>query len=52
MNGQTSQVTVCISGGDEVPYANITLQFEAPASNHFGKQAIHGVVRRTSFDEH
>lgn len=50
-NGETSELTVCISGGEEVPYANITLQFGAPASSHFGKQAINGVIRRTSFDD-
>lgn len=51
-NGEPSQLTVCISGGAEVPYANITLQFKMPASNHFGSQAINGVVRHASFEEH
>jgi hypothetical protein len=45
-NGETSQLTVCISGGAEVPYANITLQFGLPASSHLGSQAINGVVRK------
>jgi len=43
--GQPSQLTLCLSGGTGVPYANITLQFGSPASKHFGSQAIHGVVR-------
>jgi hypothetical protein len=51
-SGGTSQLTVCVSGGPNVPYANVTLQFGKPASMHFGSQAIHGVVRHASFDEH
>lgn len=45
-----SQLQVCIDGGTAVatvvPLSNITLVFGAPASGHFGTQAIHGVVRR------
>lgn len=43
-------VTICILGGDDVKYSNLTLQFAAPgpnemnASSHFGQQPIHGVV--------
>jgi hypothetical protein len=51
-SGGTSPLTVCVSGGPNVPYANVTLQFGKPASTHFGSQAIHGVVRHASFDEH
>jgi hypothetical protein len=47
----SSQLQVCIDGGTAVatvvPNANITLVFGAPASGHFGGQAIHGVVRKT-----
>jgi hypothetical protein len=47
----SSQLQVCIDGGTDVatvvPHANITLVFGAPASGHFGSQAIHGVVRKT-----
>jgi hypothetical protein len=52
--GQPSQLTLCLSGGTGVPYANITLQFGSPASTHFGSQAIHGVIRKTggSDDDH
>ncbi len=39
-----SPVTICITGGTRVEYANITIAFGAPASSHFGPQAIHGVV--------
>jgi hypothetical protein len=52
-----STLTVCITGGNvsvdpehAIPYSNITLQFGAPASGHFGPQAIHGVVRSFSDD--
>jgi hypothetical protein len=46
-NGEKSQLTVCITGSNDVPFSNITLQF-APgsnASNHFGTVPINGVVR-------
>jgi hypothetical protein len=42
----TSMLTVCVTGGPEVEYSNVTLVFGPPASNHFGLQAIHGVVRK------
>jgi hypothetical protein len=51
-SGGTSKLTVCVSGGPTVSYENVTLQFGKPASMHFGSQAIHGVVRHASFDEH
>jgi hypothetical protein len=41
----TSTLQVCVTGGKEVPYSNITLVFGGPAATHFGTQAIHGVVR-------
>ena len=42
-----SALQVCINGGSEVEFSNISLQFltGAPAIGHFGSQAIHGVVR-------
>ena len=47
----SSQLQVCIDGGTAVatvvPNSNITLVFGAPASGHFGTQAIHGVVRKS-----
>jgi hypothetical protein len=44
----TSTPQVCVTGGNEVPYSNMTMVFGGPATNHFGPQAIHGVVRRPS----
>jgi len=50
----SSTLQVCVTGGDlvqySVPYSNITLVFGAPATSHFGTQAIHGVVRSVVFD--
>jgi len=43
---EPSQLQVCIDGGTDVAYSNVTLVFGTPASNHFGSQVIHGVVRR------
>jgi hypothetical protein len=42
-----STLTVCVTGGTEVEFSNVTLEFAAmsPASGHFGSNAIHGVVR-------
>ena len=45
-DGQTSQLTVCVTGGNQVGFSNVTLVFGAPASGHFGSQAINGAVRR------
>ncbi len=42
----TSTLTVCVTGGTDVEYSNVTLVFGTPASKHFGTQAIHGVVRK------
>jgi putative transposase len=36
---------VCITGGSDVTYSNMTMELIGPASGHFGTQAIHGVVR-------
>lgn len=40
-----STLQVCISGGTDVQYSNMTLVFTGPATGHFGTQAIHGAVR-------
>jgi hypothetical protein len=40
-----STLQVCVTGGSEVTYSNVTLTFAGPATSHFGPQAIHGVVR-------
>jgi hypothetical protein len=42
----TTTLQVCMMGGSEVPFANMTMVFVGPATNHFGTQAIHGVVRK------
>jgi len=36
---------VCITGGSDVTYSNMTMELIGPATGHFGTQAIHGVVR-------
>ncbi|MGA8405612.1 MAG: hypothetical protein WB680_00425 [Candidatus Acidiferrales bacterium] len=41
-----STLQVCVNGGTDVPFSNVTLVFGAPANGHFGMQAIHGVVRQ------
>jgi hypothetical protein len=41
-----SPLQVCITGGTEVEFSNVTLVLGAPATGHFGVQPIHGVVRR------
>ena len=46
-----SLLTVCVNGGSDVPFSNVTLEFGAPASGHFGAQAIHGVVRKSRSDD-
>ena len=45
--GGLSAMQVCINGGAEIEFSNISLVFQtgAPAIAHFGSQAIHGVVR-------
>jgi hypothetical protein len=49
----SSTLQVCVTGGTEIAYSNVTLVFGGPpttAVSHFGTQAIHGVVRRASDD--
>jgi hypothetical protein len=43
-----STLQVCITGGSEVQFSNITLVYSGPATGHFGTQPIHGVVTRVS----
>jgi hypothetical protein len=42
-----STLQVCITGGTEVTYSNMSMTFakDAPATGHFGTLPIHGVVR-------
>ncbi len=44
----SSTLQVCIMGGAEVSYSNVTLVYVGPAIGHFGTQPIHGVVRDVS----
>jgi hypothetical protein len=46
----TSSLQVCVVGGNEVQYSNVTLVFSGPATTHFGTQAIHGVVHKPLSD--
>jgi hypothetical protein len=50
MNPPESTLQVCVTGGSEVSYSNITLVFGGPATTHFGPQAVHGVVRSAPAD--
>jgi len=43
-----STLQVCIMGGSEVSFSNVTLVYSGPATGHFGTQPIHGVVRTVS----
>ncbi len=43
-----STVQVCITGGTQVTFSNVTLVYVGPATGHFGPQAIHGVVSQVS----
>jgi hypothetical protein len=40
-----TMLQVCITGGSDVTYSNMTMVLTGPATGHFGTQAIHGVVR-------
>jgi hypothetical protein len=41
-----STLTLCVLGGGEVMFSNMTMTIGAPASSHFGMFPIHGVVLR------
>ena len=43
-----STLQICIMGGAEANYSNVTLVYTGPATTHFGTQPIHGVVRSVS----
>jgi len=43
-----STLQVCLMGGSELAYSNVTLVYTGPATGHFGAQPIHGVVRSVS----
>jgi len=43
-----SSIQICITGGSQVEFSNMTLVYTGPATGHFGPQAIHGVVTQVS----
>lgn len=43
-----STLQICVVGGPEVEYSNVTLVFTGPVTTHFGPQAIHGVVKKVT----
>ena len=43
-----STLQICIIGGSEIEYSNMTMVYTGPATGHFGPQPIHGVVRKVS----
>ena len=57
-NGELAQLTVCVTGSDQVEFSNVTLVFPSnkddgtnnPAATHFGSQPINGVVRSAKRD--
>lgn len=45
-----SGLQVCISGGADVAFSNVTMVFSGAAPGHFGSLPIHGVVRNRDWD--
>jgi len=43
-----STLQVCITGGTQVDYSNMSMVYTGPATGHFGPQAIHGVISQVS----
>lgn len=43
-----STLQVCITGGTQVEFSNLTMVYTGPATGHFGTQPIHGVVSLVS----
>ena len=43
-----STLQVCVTGGTQVNYSNLTIVYSGAATGHFGKQAIHGVVTQVT----
>jgi hypothetical protein len=44
----SSTLQVCITGGSEAEFSNMSMVYTGPATTHFGPQAIHGVVSQVS----
>lgn len=47
-----STLRVCVTGGTDVQFSNVTLEFMGQAPSHFGTQPIHGVVRKATSERH
>ena len=43
-----STLQICITGGSQAQFSNMTLVYTGPATTHFGGQPIHGVVTQVS----
>lgn len=43
-----STLQICITGGTEANFSNVTIVYTGPATGHFGSQPIHGVVSDVS----
>jgi hypothetical protein len=43
-----STIQICITGGSDIDFSNMTLVYTGPATTHFGPQPIHGAVRKVS----
>jgi hypothetical protein len=43
-----STLQVCITGGTQVAFSNVTLVYTGPATSHFGPQALHGAVSQVA----
>ena len=43
-----STLQVCVTGGTEANFSNVTIVYTGPATGHFGSQPIHGVVSDVS----
>jgi hypothetical protein len=41
-----STLQVCIIGGFDIEWSNVTLVYTGPETGRFGPQAIHGVVKK------
>jgi hypothetical protein len=48
---QLPTLTIDITGGNSVPFSNVTLLFGDPAAGHFGGHPLHGVVRTQDKDD-
>jgi hypothetical protein len=43
-----STMQVCITGGTQVVFSNMTMVYTGPATSHFGPQPLHGAVSQVS----